>query len=195
LLNLASQVVSIVEETQKTQKTQKTRKTRKTQKTQKLSIVDNSSKPFTWLDDIDEEKAAVHEVHATFDDKSEVSLRGFNKAEQTHVWMSELAGEVDLSSLVEASTYAREINVTCAPFMKGIEPSELSLFIDTYLVEKKLISHDFMQYSFNLSKEQFIRLYKNDFIIELQINHNGIENNGERMLSLCVSRLALLLQK
>jgi glycosyltransferase involved in cell wall biosynthesis len=177
LFNIASQVVSVIQETKNT------------------TIADDSSNQFTWLDDIDEMNESVHEVGVTFDDKSEVSFRGFNEVELTHVWMSELVGEVDFSSLVEERAYARQIKITCAPFVKNIEPIELSLFIGTHLVEKKSISHDFMQYSFNLSKSQFIKLCKNDFRITLETNHNGIESNGERMLSLCISKLVLLLQK
>jgi glycosyltransferase involved in cell wall biosynthesis len=183
LFDIASQELSIVQDVQDIQKTQEP------------SLIIDSNEQFNWLDNIDEKKALSHEVQATFDDESNVSLRGFNPVEGSHVWMSELSGEVDLSSLMEAETYASELKITCCPFVKDIEPIELSLYIGKYLVEKKTISHDFMEYSFHLSKSQFIQLCKKHFRITLVTNHSGVESNGGRLLSLCLAKLVLLLQK
>lgn len=146
---------------------------------------------FAWLNKIDLSPTNEVKIEVDFNDLNGVSLRGFNETEDSHVWMSDLSGEIGLSALITKDTYISQIKITCSPFVKNVEPIELSLFIDNELIEKKIISHDFMEYRFKLSQADFIKFADNKFRASFVTNHNALEDNGERILSLCLSHLSL----
>ncbi|WP_417655387.1 glycosyltransferase family 4 protein [Pseudoalteromonas atlantica] len=146
---------------------------------------------YKWLNDFNEEIAQNEDVIVSFDADSTISLRGFNQLEGTHVWMSDTAGEVDLTTELPKRAFVKKIRVVCSPYHELAEPIELSLLIGDKVVSKKQLSHDFMEYIYELDIDDNKFLIKNDFRVKFVTTQTVKESGGQRNLSICFAKLSL----
>ncbi|WP_417670502.1 glycosyltransferase family 4 protein [Pseudoalteromonas tetraodonis] len=146
---------------------------------------------YKWLNDFNEETSKNEDVMVSFDADSNISLRGFNQLEGTHVWMSDIAGEVDLTTELPKRAFVKKIRVVCSPYHELAEPIELSLLIGDKVVSKKQLSHDFMEYIYELDIDDNKFLIKNDFRVKFVTTQTVKESGGQRNLSICFAKLSL----
>ena len=146
---------------------------------------------YKWLNDFNEATAQSDDVVISFDTDSTISLRGFNQLEGTHVWMSELSSDIDLTTELPTRAFIKKIRVVCSPYHELAEPVELSLLIGNKLVSKKQLSHDFMEYIFELDVDDNKFLIKNDFRVKFLTTQVVKESGGQRNLSICFAKLSL----
>ncbi|WP_298942622.1 glycosyltransferase family 1 protein [uncultured Psychromonas sp.] len=145
---------------------------------------------FDWMETLTVDNQATQELSASFTSDSPITLRGFNELEESHVWMSEMTGEIDISNLINEKTLITKVRVICSPFKQIQGPVELNLFFGKQLIENKIISSDFMEYIFEINKDQMRALIKNQYRIKFVTNGNAQELGGERMLSICFANLS-----
>ncbi|MCK8097409.1 glycosyltransferase family 1 protein [Pseudoalteromonas sp. 1CM17D] len=164
----------------------------KEQTVSKVITEDNKSTfDHKWLNDFDEATAQNDDIAISFDTDSSISLRGFNQLEGTHVWMSELSSEIDLTTELPTRAFIKKIRVVCSPYHELAEPVELSLLIGDRLVSKKQLSRDFMEYIFELDVDDNKFLIKNDFRVKFLTSQVVKESGGQRNLSICFAKLSL----
>ncbi|WP_447041186.1 glycosyltransferase family 4 protein [Vibrio parahaemolyticus] len=144
----------------------------------------------SWIDKLDTSVTEAQEQTVRFTSDEALPMRGFNKLEDTHVWMADMTGELDISSLVSEQTLLTQVKAVCSPFKQLNEPVELSLMIGERVIEKKTLSRDFMEYSFDIDREAMKALVKNQHRIKFVTNGHAKELQGERMLSICFAHLA-----
>ncbi|RBW46960.1 hypothetical protein DS885_05485 [Psychromonas sp. B3M02] len=145
---------------------------------------------FAWMEPLTADNATTQELSASFSSDSAITLRGFNELEGSHVWMSEMTGEIDISNLIKEKTLMTKVRVVCSPFKQIQGPVELHLFFGKQLIENKIISSDFMEYIFDINKDQMRALIKNQYRIKFVTNGHAQELGGERMLSICFANIS-----
>lgn len=147
---------------------------------------------YSWMNDLTADKVKPLEFAVPLTRDTSVTLRGFNKMEDTHVWMADTSGELDISNLIAEEALITKVKVICSPFKELAEPVELSMFFGKQLIEKKILSRDFMEYSFTITPDDMKALIKDQFRVKFVTSGQAKEIDGERMLSVCFAKISFI---
>lgn len=164
--------------------------------TKEIESISASQSPlednYNWMNNLTADEIKPLEFAVPLTQDTSVTLRGFNKTEGTHVWMADTTGELDISNLIAKETLITKAKVICSPFKELAEPVELSMYFGKQLIEKKILSRDFMEYSFTITKDDMKALIKDQFRVKFVTSGQAKEIDGERTLSVCFAKISFI---
>ncbi|WP_191601025.1 glycosyltransferase family 4 protein [Marinomonas algicola] len=155
------------------------------------SKIHHKANNFHWIEKLVGKELRKKEILHSFSPNSPLTMRGFNAIEESHVWMADISGEIDINSLVDKNTIITQIKVVCSPLPSALDTIELRLSIGDTLLNKIPLSNDFMEYNFDIDIDNFKNIVNNNYRIKFSTNHHYKEENGERMLSICFANISL----
>lgn len=120
-----------------------------------------------------------------------VATRGFHRREDTHTWMEGRHGEIEIAPLVADVRNLRSLEIQCCAISDLPEPMNLDVYLGMQLLGSMIVSTAFMTYSLEVKTVVEMGDTQANMLLRLEANQSRIETDGERNLSVCLSRVSL----